>query len=320
MKKILVFIAIFLFSITAMFIVYREGTLAVDETDRTPRIFIIESGEGLNSVANRLSSERVIRNKVIFYLLVKKLGIEKKIQAGEFRLSRAMNAEEIAKTLTHGTQDIWVTIIEGWRKEEVALELATTFGIPETQFIQEAKEGYLFPDTYRFPKKASIQTILNTFYTNFNNKFSNELKQKTIAKNLTERQIITLASLVEKEAKLPADKQIVADIIFKRLNAGWPLQIDATVQYAVGYQRKTNSWWKQELSQEDLDADSQYNTYKSPGLPPAPICNPGLESLRAAANADSKTPYWFYLSDKKGTMHYAKTIEEHNRNISEFLQ
>jgi len=320
MKKI--YILVFILSLIVIFsyLYFQEGSMPVDKHDTSPRIFLINKGEGLNSIANKLSNEGLIRNKVIFYLIVKQQGIEKKIQAGDFRLSKSMNASQLAQTLTHGTLDTWVTIIEGLRKEEIAQELSTNFKISEIEFIEQAKEGYLFPDTYLFPTSSSIDTILSIINRNFETKYTNEFRKKAMAKGLTDRQILTIASLVEKEAKLPEDKQQVANIILKRNENDWPLEIDATVQYALGYQKKTKTWWKKDLTQEDLQADSQYNTRKNKGLPPAPICNPGLDSINAAINSDTNTPYWFYISDKKGVMHYAKTIEEHNINISQYLQ
>jgi len=320
MKKThILFIFLFLLFIFS-FLYYKEGEMPVNKNDKTPRLFIIDKGESLNSIANKLSNEGFIRNKVVFYLIVKKLGIEKNIQAGDFRLSKSMNASQLAQTLTHGTLDTWVTIIEGLRKEEIAQELSTNFKISEIAFIEQAKEGYLFPDTYLFPANSTIDKILTIINQNFNTKFTNDLKEKGRSKGLTERQILTIASLVEKEAKLPEDKQQVASIILKRHLNDWALDIDATVQYALGYQKKTNTWWKKDLTQEDLEADSQYNTRKYKGLPPAPICNPGLDSINAAVNADAQTPYWFYISDKTGKMHYAITIEEHNENIAKYLQ
>lgn len=319
MKKKYVFFSLLCLVFAFLFLYFQEGSMPVDKHDTNPRIFMINKGEGLNSIANKLANEKLIRNKVVFYLIVKQLGIEKKIQAGDFRLSRSMNTTQIAQTLTHGTSDTWVTIIEGLRKEEVAQELSANFKISEIEFIEQAKEGYLFPDTYLFPENSSIDTILSIITRNFNAKYTDELKDRARAKGLTDRQVLTIASLVEKEAKSPQDKQQVASIILKRHLNDWPLDIDATVQYALGYQKKTKTWWKKDLTQEDLEADSQYNTRKYKGLPPAPICNPGLDSINAAINADAQTPYWFYLSDKQGKMHYAVTLEEHNSNISKYL-
>ena len=128
-----------------------------------------------------------------------------------------------------------------------------------------------------------------------------------------------VASLVEKEARFPEDKKKVAGILIKRMKNDWMMQIDATIQYALGYQRKEKTWWKKDLTVDDIEVDNTYNTYKYKGLPPAPICNPGLDSIQAVANAEVSTPYWYYINDKKGVMHFATTLEEHNANIRKYL-
>lgn len=320
MKKATLLIALLAMFGLAFYMFYREGSLAVDKTNQGTVPFVITNGESLDMITNNLSSAGLIRNKIVFRLITKRLGIEKKIQAGEFRLSKNMDAEIIAKNLTHGTLDTWVTIIEGLRKEEIAQTLTETIGTPTFEFIEQAKEGYLFPDTYRLPKEATIERILTIFYANFKNKYSPDLQNKVKALGLSERQAVILASLVEKEGKFPEDKRIVAGILIKRFREEWMMQIDATIQYALGYQKKEKTWWKKDLTINDIEVDSTYNTYKYGGLPPAPICNPGLDSLEAVANAQVSTPYYYYITDKKGKMHYAVTLEQHNSNIATYLQ
>ncbi len=319
MKKLHLLIIIFLILITGFYFYYKEGTLPVNKNDQTTKIFVITKGESLSSIAKRLTNEGLIRNKIIFYLTVKKLGIERKIQAGDFRLSPSMDIYTVTKTLTHGTLDIWVTFIEGIRKEEAAQIVSRNFNIPEIEFVKLVKEGYLFPDTYLIPKNATAQTIINILETNFNKKFNKELKEKAKLKNLSPEETIIIASLVEREAKFNKDRPLVASVILNRLKLGMKLDIDATVQYALGYQPEEKTWWKKNLTKEDLEIDSPYNTYKNPGLPPTPIANPGLESIKAVVDAP-ETDYLYYLSDKKGQIHFAKTLQEHNENIKKYLQ
>lgn len=320
MKRNLIFLLISLFLLMFGWFYYKEGLIPVNKKDNSTKIFVIQKGESLNSIVKRLYKEDLIRSRVVFFLLVKKMGIEKKIQAGDFRLSPSMSAEEIAKTLTHGTLDIWVTIVEGLRKEEIASIIAKNFNIPEIEFIKYAKEGYLFPDTYLFPKNADAQMIIKIMTDNFNRKFDQSLREKAKKRlNLDEEQVLILASLVEREAKFDQDRKEVASILLKRLRNEWPLQVDATIQYALGYQAKERTWWKKNLTQANLEIDSPYNTYKNLGLPPTPICNPGFASIIAVVEADLNTPNWYYLSDKTGRMHYAKTLEEHNKNFEKYL-
>ncbi|PIV09677.1 endolytic transglycosylase MltG [Candidatus Roizmanbacteria bacterium CG02_land_8_20_14_3_00_36_15] len=320
MKKNSVAIITVLIIAICFYLFYKEGTLSVNKNDKSTKIFVIGRGESLNQVANNLSKNDLIRNKLVFYLVVKRLGIEKKIQAGDFRLSPSMDAYQIAKTLTHGTLDVWMTIIEGLRKEEIAQVVSKDLDIPEIEFLKEVKEGYLFPDTYLIPSQATTGGVIEIFVNNLYRRFNERLRKKAEEKGLTEKEVLILASLVEKEARHDEDRQKVASIILKRLKNDIKLQIDATVQYALGYQSEEKTWWKKNLTQEDLDIDSPYNTYKNEGLPPGPIANPGLASIEAVINADANTSYLYYISDKNGNMHYARTLEEHQANIDKYLQ
>ncbi|MEK7071042.1 MAG: endolytic transglycosylase MltG [Patescibacteria group bacterium] len=311
----IIFIIIALFA----FFSYKEGVLPVDKKDTSSKIFIVKPGDGPIAITKNLKNEEFIRNELIFFLIVKMKGIEKNLQAGDFRLSKSMNLFEITNELQHGTLDIWVTIQEGMRKEEIAELLAKQFNISTTEFNSKAKEGYLFPDTYLIPKQATIDTILSIFQTNYENKFTSELKQKAASHNLTEDQVLTLASLIEREAKLDSDRQQVANIIRRRLKEGIPLQIDASVQYAVGYDAQEQTWWRTPTI-DDLSISSIYNTYKNPGVPPSPICNPGLASITAVANSTAETPYLFYVSDKNGRLHFARNSDEHEANQQKYLK
>lgn len=321
MKKLtIVVILLILFAITGV-IYYYEGNLPVQKSATDKKVFVVAKGSSVNDIINNLAKEDLIRNKVVFLYIVKSTGIENKIQAGSFRLSSSMSAKEIATQLTKGTHDEWVTIIEGLRKEEIAEILADQFDIPASEFIKQAQEGTLFPDTYLVSKDASIDTILGVLNTNFNKKYNQTLRAKAKAKGLTDNEVLTIASLVEREANSRASKREVASIIYKRLKNDWPLQIDATVQYVLGYQEKDKTWWKQYLTSEDLKINSLYNTYKNNGLPPAPIASPGLDAIEAVIDADPNTPYWFYISNSDGSkMIYSKTLDEHNSNIKKYLR
>ncbi len=320
-KKTPTIFFIFIFFFLGLFLFYKEGSLPVNKSNNKPVIFVVKKGETMNDIIKNLAKEELIRNKLVFYLIVKTMGIETKIQAGSFRLSQTMSAKEIANNLTHGTLDIWLTIIEGLRKEEIAQIVSQSTGIPETEFLKDAPdEGYLFPDTYLIPEQATSGGIVEIMLNNYYRRFDESLKTLAKKKGLSEKEVLILASLVEKEGKNDSDRQKIASIILKRYKKNWPLQIDATVQYALGYQPDEKTWWKQNLTADDLEIDSPYNTYKYTGLPPGPICNPGLSSIKAVINADPNTPYWYYISDKDGKMHYAKTLEEHNKNIKNYLE
>lgn len=320
MKRLGILLIFILIFIVGFYLYWKEGSLPVDKNSKESKIFVIKPGENLSGIADDLFAQKLIRNKIVFYLVVKRLGIERKIQAGDFRLSPVMDIEEIAKSLTHGTLDVWVTLIEGMRKEEIAQIVSQSLNIPEVEFIKYAREGYLFPDTYLVPKNATADAVIKIFEANFKQKFSLELQDKASEKNLTVDQVITLASLVEREARFAGDRQKVASVLLNRLARNIKLDIDATVQYILGYQPEEKSWWKTELALEDLEIDSPYNTYKNAGLPPGPIANPGIAAIKAVVDANANTPYLFYISDKSGHLHFARTIEEQNENIRRYLK
>jgi UPF0755 protein len=321
MKKPIILFVLLIISILTVVTVYREGVMPVNKNSKETKIVVIKPGQGLNEITKNLAMEGLIRNRIVFFIVLKQENAEKKIQAGDFRLSPSMDAFQIVKILQHGTLDTWITVVEGWRKEQVAEVVAKNFSnISEVEFNQLATEGYLFPDTYLIPIQATSESIIKIMKDNFNKKYTEALRQKARKLNLTDDQVVTLASLVEREAKYPKDRQMVASIILKRIKNDWPLQIDATVQYVLGYQSKEKTWWKNDLTQADLEISSLYNTRKYTGLPPGPICNPGLSSIEAVVNADPSTPYWYYVSDSSGYLHFAKTIEEHDANIKKYIQ
>jgi len=318
MKKLKILLLLIIFISVSFYLFYREGFLPVNKLSKETKTFIIKSGEPLDTITNNLASDGLIRNKIVFYLVVKKLGLERKIQAGEFKISENMNAEQVANNLTHGSIDTSITLIEGMRKEEMAQIISKTLDIPEIEIMSKAKEGYIFPDTYQVPKNASSDVVLTIIKNNqkFVKAFQNIKKQT----KLTEKQALILASLVEREARQPSTREKIAGIILKRYLANWPLDLDASLQYILGYQANEKSWWKKSITDEDKNIDSPFNTYKNKGLPPEPVCSPSLSSLEAVINADPSTPYWFYLTDNNGVMHYAVTLEEHEANIQKYLR
>lgn len=292
---------------------------AVDPVDTTPITLTVIRGEGAKAIAADLEAKNLIHSKTGFYLLIKLLAIEKDLQAGDFRLNKSMDARTIALTMTHGILDVWVTMLEGWRVDEIATELTRELNIPEAQFLQYAKEGYMFPDTYLVPRDATASAVVNMFMDNFNKKVTPQMHEDAKKTGLTFAQTITLASLVEREGKTDTDRPVIAGILLNRIKADMALQVDATLQYALGYQPFEKSWWKKELTDDDKKINSPYNTYTNPGLPPGPIANPGLASIKAAIYPTA-TDYLYYIHDKTGAAHYAKTIEEHNANIQKYLQ
>lgn len=313
-------ILFFLLFITglACYLWWKQAITGVNPTDKTNITFIIRKGETARTVAERLHGLKLIRSPVAFFLMARFGDIGDNLQAGEFSLNPAMDLPLVAKTLTHGTSDTWITIPEGWRNEEIALELTQKLSIPESEFLKMAKEGYMFPDTYLVPKEASAASVVNIFLGNFHSKIGPGIIEQATRKGLNINQLITIASLVEREGRHDADRPVIASIILNRLNIGMKLDIDATIQFALGYQSAEKTWWKKNLTLDDINLNSAYNTYNNSGLPPGPISNPGLESIMAVVNAPD-TDYLYYISDSQGNIHPAKTIEEHNANIAKYL-
>ncbi len=324
-KRSSIFILIFIFLITIPIILnlYYNSLLRPVVPEESQQLFIVRPGQPIIQIAQNLKEAGLIRNALAFRLLVAQMGIGKTIQAGDFRLSPHRTSREIAQNLTHGAIDIWITFPEGIRTEEMAeiieakLKISTNenYQFDKKEFIQKAKEGYMFPDTYLIPKDTTAQTVIDRLTQTFDEKVDQKLLQSDV---LSPQEIIILASLIEREAKTNEERPIIAGILLNRFNAGIALQVDATVQYAKGYDAASDSWWPQVTKDDYQKVGSVYNTYLNAALPPTPIASPGLESIRAAAEP-AQTDYLYYLHDSEGKIHYAKTIEEHNRNIQEYL-
>ncbi len=310
MKRFAIGLVLLVIFLVGVKIWWDQSLLPVSAADKSSQTFVVASGTGIRELAKELKNKDLIRSPVSFFLLVKVAGLERKIQAGEFQLSSSMTTPEVAKALTHGIQDTWVTIPEGWRNEEIK-DFLESKGFPAgaelSGNVVEANQGYLFPDTYRVPKESTVEQVFALMRQNFEAKVNFPV---------TPEQIV-VASLVEREAKTATERPIIAGIIYNRLAAGMNLDIDATVQYALGKQQD-GSFWKKDLTMDDLKIKSLYNTYQNTGLPPLPIANPGLLSIKAAVNP-TKSDYLYYLHDKTGQVHFAKTLLEHNANIAKYL-
>lgn len=286
--------------------------------NQTTQVFVIPKGAGVSEIANKLKQDNLVKSELAFKFYVKQNNLTDKLQAGSYKLSPSQSISELVNSLQSGSEDVWVTLIEGWRIEEMAEKLNKELGIDKKEFLKSAKEGYMFPDTYLFPKEATISYITDTLRKTFGTRFAPELQIKIRSQGLTEAQGVILASIVEREARTSKVRTEVASILLKRFKIDMGLNADATLQYALGYQADEKSWWKKNLSSADKKIDSPYNTYLHRGLPPTPICNPSLSSLEAVANADSNTPYLYYYHDSKGNSYYAKTLEEHNQNVANY--
>lgn len=330
-KKSSFFIVFLFFSLVVLgnLVWWTINSRPVNSDNNKKVFFVVNKGEGLAKIAGHLQSENLIRSSWNFRLMSIFWGTARKMKAGGYYLSSSMNPREISHLLTKGINDQWVTIVEGLRSEEICqLLIKKGFAINpkiwQEEIQRERLEGQLFPDSYLLPQGATQSAILNIFRKNFQKKVISGLEENWQSTGRSKDNILILASLVEREAKTDEDRKIVAGILFKRLETGWPLQIDATVQYVLGSKQcsiltSPCDWWPSKIGSNDLKVISLFNTYLYKGLPPSPICNPGLSAITAVL-APQESDFWYYLSDEEGKIHYAKTSEEHTANIVKYLR
>jgi len=298
--------------LTAIFSYLKINSQSVS-TDTSNIMFVIKDGDSLVNISQNLKSKSLIRNKYSFLFYIYTLGLNKKIQAGTFRLSPSLSTKDlIVKLSKGGVSDYWLKIIEGTRVEENADSFPKG-----TSFV--GKEGYLFTDSYLIPTYFTADQIFSVIQSNFDKKFAQAKIDATNTK-LTDKQILVLASLLEREGRSLESKKMITGIILNRLNIGMALQIDATVLYIRDSQTKNiTNYWKLPITKSDISLSSPYNTYKNPGLPPSPICNPGYNSLYAAFHPIN-SEYMYYITGNDNLMHYATTLDQHNSNIAKYLK
>lgn len=316
MRKAITIISFFVFVLFLGFLWWKHGVSAVNPRDTSPKVFIVDRGEGVRNIANNLKKAGLINDPIVFFLYLKQQSKDMSIQAGDYKLSPSMDLKKLVDTMSHGTLDIWVTVPEGKRAEEIADTLKQEIpSYNESWRVQlDQNEGYLFPDTYLIPRDATVDQIISIMRNNFDKR----VKQAGInPQDNSLHNAVIIASIIQKEAKFVEDMPIVSSVIHNRLDAGMALQVDPSVAYALGRQ-PNGTFGKSELSLDDLKIDSPYNTYKYPGLPPGPISNPGIDAIKAALNP-ATTDYMYYISDKKGHIHAATTAAGHQANIDKYL-
>jgi UPF0755 protein len=280
----------------------------------TYSIITVPEGAGLYRLAEKLEEDRVIRSPFWFRLAAIVLGGERDMKAGQYYMAHPENTLVIAWRIFHGDYDIKtvkLTIPEGFTVEKISELFDERFPFfDHSSFIALAPEGYLFPDTYFVPVTATASSTIKMLGDNFARKVLPVLPEiERSGKKLEE--VITLASIIESEAQSLDDRSIVSGILWKRIEMGMPLQVDASFTYING---KTS----RELTLDDLKIDSPFNTYRYSGLPPTPISNPGLESI-AAALSPTTTPYLYFLTGEDGAMHYSRTFDEHIAKKNKYL-
>lgn len=283
---------------------------------------VVKPGTTASEISDRLMHLGVIDSRLRFWWLMKLQGDAGKFKTGTYAFTPHMDEQAVLDKLVAGdTTVVKFTIPEGFGIKEIAKRLADEGLVDEQEFLAEAKdfapydymkkrpnvryaaEGYLFPDTYVIHSDVSAEGIIKMMAEDFDTRLTPALRQQAAAKGLSIHDLITLASLVEKEARYDEDRPIIAQVFFKRLQMGMPLQSDTTLQYLMAGP-------KEDVSIADTKIDSPYNTYQHEGLPPGPIASPGMKSILAVLNP-ANTDYLYFVADRQGHNHYSQTYDEH---------
>ncbi|MFA5776822.1 MAG: endolytic transglycosylase MltG [Parcubacteria group bacterium] len=329
--KILILLIVILAAIAGSFFYFRYQVYYSHGSYENVKIFKIEKGEGNSAVSDKLKKEGLISSKIYFYYYSRTHELLSKILPGDYELNGKMTIPEIAATITREQNKfLKITFPEGWDSKKVAERLSSK-GFSGAEFLDIVKnpsydltskysffsllprgislEGYLFPDTYFFSQKLTSEDIVRKILSDFDNRFAPDLRDEIKKQGKSLEDIVTMASIIEREVKKEEDKKTVSGIFWNRIKNGQPLQSCATIAYILGENKKQYSF-------EDTRINSPYNTYMNKGLPPGPINNPGLSSIEAAIYP-KETGYNYFLSDPEtGETVFSKTLEEHNANKS----
>jgi len=299
-----------------------------------PLLFSVTEGESVATISAHLEEQHLIRDPFYFRIYARVKDVDETLKAGKYEFLPSITIADIVDRLVRGetiSNERTITIVEGWTREQIALYLDEQDIAEASEFLESAEsapidryvflldkpknaslEGYLFPDTYRIFKNATAQDILQKMLETFDRKLSPDLRASIQHSDRSVYAVVTLASIIEREAIGADDMKSVAGVFMKRLAADMPLQADSTVNYITG--KKTPS-----VSLDDLAIDSPYNTYKYAGLPPGPISNPGRAALEAAVYP-ADNPYWYFLTDPQtGKAVFSRTLDEHNANKRKYL-
>ena len=323
----------------------RIGQLAdpvapVDPQDTTKVVVTVPPGATAGDIGAELQQRGLVRSGLVFRLAAEQAGVGGSLAAGDYELSKSMSTTEIIQVLARGEvkRGLIATIPEGWRAEQIADRLdaigfasrdeflqavAQPSSVPGVELVAERPpprlEGYLFPETYEVPQKVSGSRAAELMLRMFSQRVGDALRAPTETR-LTPQQVITLASIVEREARLPSERPTIASVYLNRLARDMPLQADPTVQYAVatrdGPAATAYNYWR-DLRPADLEVSSPFNTYTNSGLPPGPICNPGEAWIKSVLRP-ARTDYLYFVAttDGSGKHLFASTLEEHNANVA----
>lgn len=332
MKKVFIMCILIVIIIASGLVYFNIQTGPYDLSSEKQVLVDIKKGSSLNSVSEKLFKKKLIKNKLFFKITAKVNNMDKGIKAGLYKINQSHSNKEILDILNSGRvyKDlVKITIPEGFEAHQIADRISKLGLVDKNKFMDLVNnpsefsqsytflneedilslEGYLFPDTYFFDKNYSEKDIINVMLKRFDQIYTDEYKNIQNEKNLTLNQVISLASIVEREARLDKERSIIAGVFYNRMNINMPLQSCATVQYILG-ERKPN------LSFEDIKIDSPYNTYKNSGLPPGPIASPGKKSIEAALYPKN-VDYLYFVAKKDGSHSFSKNYNDHLKRKQE---
>jgi UPF0755 protein len=351
MKKIIkIVIASILIVFFFISVSYFRGINSSASRSGVDIVFNIEKGKGVKQISRDLYNQGLIKSRLNFQIYVWQKGLENKMQAGEYILNPILSVKEIVKILAVGkamSNEREIKIIDGWNISDIAnyFEKEGLFkkddfynlaGYPESIKVVNSRilepkdysaqfdfladkpksaslEGYLFPDTYRIFNNAALDDVILKLLDNFDKKISSEMRAEIKKQNKSIYEIVTMASIIEKEVKTYEDMRIVSGVFWDRIKNGQALESCATLAYILGKN-------KPQYTQEDTEIDSLYNTYKNRGLTPGPICNPGLNAIKAAIYPEYTDYNYFLSATDDGKTIFSKTYEEHLRNKVKYLK
>ena len=315
-----------------------EAYRPVETSKSEPIVVIVDPGASTAKIADDLATKGAIESTTQFRVLVAFLGYDQMLQSGEYEFERRTPELDAVYRMRRGLVSTnTVTVVEGWRLEEIA-DAVEAQGIVRDEFLAAAHrgdyefafledlrigqrlDGYLFPATYTIRKRDTARDVVQQMLQAFADNVPASVEERGAALGLTLHEVLTLASIIEREAVVAEERPIMAQVFLKRLRLGISLEADPTVQYALATDAdsvREFGYWKQDLTQEDLDIDSPYNTYLESGVPPGPIASPRLDSINAVVNPAS-TNYLYFVAKPDGSHAFAETYQEHLDNIELF--
>ncbi len=318
-----------------------QPTVAASPTSTEPIEVAVEPGQGPQEIGESLQDAGVIDSALQFRILVSLLGYDQMLQAGTYEFDPDTPTLQVVLRMRRGViSPHFVTVVEGWRLEQIADAIDGQGSITRQEFLEAAQPalydfpfledlprraslvGYLFPATYYFRRSDTARDVISQMLEAFDARFTPELRREAQDAGLSVHQLLTIASIVEREARVAEERPIIAQVFRTRLRRGIPLEADPTVQYALAADPQIvqqYDYWKQKLTQADLEVDSPYNTYRVTGLPPGPIASPGLDAITAVIRP-ADTNYLYFVAKPNGSHAFAETLEEHLENVKRYRE